>query len=224
MLNTYDDFIKYINENKVVPFSDVIEGVPSISTMTESSAWHTGIDESDPWRWKDIAVQNKDCAYGCLLGTKKGFISKAMLPVFYAAFSPVMTIDEIFRSGKLSKIVFDAYKIISSLHSIAIFDLRGMLGVSKKKGASALDGALVQLQQMAKVSICASRQKINKQGIPYGWRSNVYQTFERWAGNDIIKDAENYIADDAYNIILSVISDNFDVEEKDLKKLFKKLL
>lgn len=221
MLKNYNEFINYINQYKIVPFSKILDGFPSISELTSNAQWHTGKDISDPWRWKDIAAENKDCAYGCLLGGKKVFVSMGTLPIFHAAYTPDRSIDELYYEGKLSKISYDAYSIINSMHSIAIFDLRSQLGVTKKKGASALDNALKQLQQMMKVSISGSRQKINKQGIPYGWRSNVYTTFEKWAGMVIIEDAKNYDKDEAQNIISDIICDNFDIDERILKKLFK---
>ncbi|MCK5130500.1 MAG: hypothetical protein KAQ68_11645 [Clostridiales bacterium] len=221
MLKTYSDFIEYINQYKIVPFSKILEGFDSLGDLTNENNWHTGIDSSDPWRWKDIAAQRKDCAYGCMLGGKKGFVSIDILPIFYAAFAPVAGIDDIYMSGKLSKTTYDAWKRIYKAGEIAIFDLRVDMGVTKKKGASTLDASLRDLQQMMFISICASRQKINKQGLPYGWRSNVYSTFERWAGAKIVEDAKNYDKDEAQNIVLDTITDNFSVDKGNLKKLFK---
>lgn len=221
MLQTYDDFINYINTKKIVPLSKLMDGWKSISELTKRENWHTGIDETDPWRWKDIAAEKRDCAYGCLLGGKKGFVSRDILPIFYSAFKNCMSIDEMYQEGTISKIAYDAWQIILDKGSIPIFDLRYMMGVTKKKGASSLDTALRDLQMMAEVSISGSRQKINKQGIPYGWRSNVYMPFDSWSGKQIINMAKDYEKSEAKDILISIIMENFDVEEGKIKKLFK---
>ena len=87
LLNTYDEFIARVEALGFMALSPLVPGLPSLGGETAESQWHTGLD-SDPWRWKDRAAEEKRLAYGCILGGHKGFVTRRMYPIFYAAFHP----------------------------------------------------------------------------------------------------------------------------------------
>lgn len=56
--------------------------------------WHTGDPDTDPWCWKDKVAEEKQIAFGCILGGYKGFVSARMYSVFYTAFHPKEHMEE----------------------------------------------------------------------------------------------------------------------------------
>ncbi len=88
MLMTYEDFLDRVETLGFMAFSPLLPGLPSLGGETPENLWHTGQD-TDPWRWKDRAAEEKRLAYGCILGGHKGFISQRMYPVFYAVFPSI---------------------------------------------------------------------------------------------------------------------------------------
>jgi hypothetical protein len=80
ILKIYEDFINRVNKLGFMAFSPILPGLPSLPEETEPGQWHTGDPETDPWRWKDRAAEEKKLAFGCVLGGHKGFISEKMYP------------------------------------------------------------------------------------------------------------------------------------------------
>ena len=57
MLNTYDDFVKRVDELGFMSFSNILPGWTSLSDETSRMQWHTSEHETDPWQWKDRAAK-----------------------------------------------------------------------------------------------------------------------------------------------------------------------
>jgi hypothetical protein len=77
MLTTYEDFVARVESLGFMALSPLLPGLPSLGGETPESLWHTGLD-TDPWRWKDRAAEEKCLAYGCILGGHKGLPSNAL--------------------------------------------------------------------------------------------------------------------------------------------------
>src|SRR5512143_1116811 len=93
LLATYEDFIARVELLGFMALSPILPGLPSLGDETPENLWHTGLD-TDPWRWKDRAAEEKRLAYGCILGGHKGFVTCRMYPVFYARSLPTRPTPE----------------------------------------------------------------------------------------------------------------------------------
>lgn len=177
----YEDFLDRVDELGFMAFSNILPGFPSLAEETPSHIWHTGDDESDPWRWKDRAAEDKRIAFGCILGGHKGFISARMYPVFFKAFHPRIHMEERRAAGQLNQTVWQLWQLFETSTLMDTMDIRRHLGVTKKKGAGRVDAAIIELQKTFNITVSGIRQKLDKFGQPYGWRINIYDKVENWA-------------------------------------------
>jgi len=58
--------------------SNILPDFPSLIKETPKEIWHTGDPDTDPWCWKDRAAEEKQIAFGCILGGHKGFVSSRL--------------------------------------------------------------------------------------------------------------------------------------------------
>lgn len=184
MLKTYSDFLAYVDTVGFMAFSGkFLEGIPKLDDLTTPHQWHTGIEDTDPWRWKDRAAAEKRLAFGNILGGHKGFISKKLYPLFYSACRPDGSIEDRYRSGYVPRIVLDVYKLFSGGTPIDTAEIRKTMGVTKKEGASAVDAALVRLQREFYITVCGNKRKVSFDGKEYGWPANTYCLADDWASD-----------------------------------------
>ena len=87
-LETYEDFLARVDELGFMALSKSVAGLPCLGAETRPEQWHTGDPQTDPWQWKDRAAEQKQVAYGCILGGQKGFVAARLYPAFYAACRP----------------------------------------------------------------------------------------------------------------------------------------
>jgi len=78
----YRDFLELIEDLGFMPFSDILDGLPSFPQYTIRENWFTDDPDTDPWLWKYRAPQEKKLAFGNILGGQKGFISSQHVPCF----------------------------------------------------------------------------------------------------------------------------------------------
>ena len=187
MLNTYKEFLDYAQTVGVMAFSGKFsKGFPKLDELTLKERWHTGDSETDPWQWKDTAAAEKRLAFGNILGGRKGFITKALYPLFYSACRPDGTIGDRYRAGTIKKTVYDVYRLFKNGDVLDTSEIRKRMGVTKKDGASAVDAAVVTLQREFYITVCGNRRKISADGREYGWPANTYCLADDWA-NDWLK-------------------------------------
>lgn len=183
--------------------SNIMPGFPSLSAETPNSLWHTGL-ETDPWRWKDRAGNEKRLAYGCILGGYKGFVAKRMYPIFYRAYHPVETMPERWSGGKLNSITFRLWKLFEERSSLNTSQARKLLNVTPKKGGSQLDRALQILQREYFITVSGNEQKVSLDGRLYGWPSNVYTRVEDWAPEDWLEALDTWSVHEARETIIDI--------------------
>lgn len=181
LLMNYREFIHRVNELGYMPFAPILPGMPSLSGETPPEQWHTGDPETDPWQWKDRAVEEKQLAFGCVLGGNKGFISGRLYPYFHAAFHPDEEMEERRDAGLVSQTVWQLWQIFQRGATPDTGEIRKMMGVTKKQGAAKIDNAIKELQREFYITVVGNRRKLNKLGEPYGWAANTYDTVENWA-------------------------------------------
>jgi len=220
LLENYEDFLKRVNELGFMAFSNVLPGFPTLSEETPKELWHTGDYDTDPWCWKDRAAEEKQLAFGCILGGHKGFVSAEMYPYFYALFQPKISMEKRWEGGIVSSNEWNLWQLFEKKTLLNTGDIRQEMGVTEKKGGSKTDKAIIELQKHYYITVAGSRRKLNKLGEPYGWAANVYDKVDNWAPNDWIKNCDEIERDAAkQKIIETGISISKDVGEKDLVKL-----
>lgn len=183
LLLKYEDFLDRVEELGFMAFSDILEGLPSLTAETPGRIWHTGDSETDPWRWKDRAAEEKRLAFGCMLGGNKGFVAGRLYPAFYAACRPRQSMEERRYEGLVSQAAWNVWKLFENNRELDTGEIRRLAGVTKKKG-SRTDTAVRELQQNFYITVAGSRQKIDRLGQPYGWHINIYSKVEDWAPSD----------------------------------------
>ena len=201
MLTTYDEFIARVEALGFMPLSPLLPGMPSLGGETPEELWHTGLD-TDPWRWKDRAAQEKRLAYGCILGGHKGFVTRRMYSIFYAAFHPALPMPERWAGGTIDRITWQLWALFEERSALNTSQVRQILGVSGKSAARASDSALQRLQHEYYITIDGSERKISAKGEFYGWPVNRYRRVVDWAPAGWLDDVKDWPAEEARAIIL----------------------
>ncbi len=204
LLASYHDFLDRANELGVISFSRLLPGFPSLEGETSPYPWHSDDPEADPWKWKDRAAQEKELAFGCLLGGHKGFISRRMYPLFYAACHPRETLEDQWTAGRLNQLTWRLWKLFSTKEILSTDEIRRGLGVSKNRGAGLVDSRIVELERTFFITVAGNRRKVNQAGFPYGWPSNLYAKVTHWAPPDWLAGWASLQPEDAAEQILDV--------------------
>lgn len=215
----YKDFIDRVDELGFMALSNILPGFPSLSNETPKENWHTGEPDTDPWCWKDKAAEEKQMAFGCILGGHKGFVSASMYSVFYTAFHPKEHMEERRAFGQVNQTVWELWQLFEEKTLLATCDIRQEMGVTLKKGGSKVDRAIQELQQYYYITVAGSRRKTDKYGQPYGWPANVYDKVEKWAPPEWMKPEYGFSPEEARQRILDIgMAISYNVNPKELAK------
>ena len=201
MLTNYEEFVARVESLGFMTLSPLLPGLPSLGDETTESQWHTGLD-TDPWRWKDRVAEEKLLAYGCILGGNKGFVTERMYPVFYAAFHPTLAMPERWAGGTVSQTTWQLWQLFEEKSILNISQVRQAMGVTRKKGASAVDTAIRQLQQEYDITVDGNDRKVNAKGEFYGWPVNRYCRVVNWAPAGWLDSIKDWTVEDARESIL----------------------
>ena len=201
MLTTYEDFIARVETLGFMALSPLLPGLPSLGGETTESSWHTGLD-SDPWRWKDRAAEEKRLAYGCILGGHKGFVTQRMYPIFFAAYHPPLSMPERWAGGAVSQQTWQIWQLFEKHGALTISRVRPILGASRKQGANAADAAIQQLQHEYYITVDGNERKVSAKGQLYGWPVIRYRRVADWATAGWLDDAKDWSAEEARELIL----------------------
>jgi hypothetical protein len=202
VLATYEEFIARVETLGFMPLSLILSGFPSLGGETAEDRWHTGL-ETDPWRWKDRAAQEKRLAYGCILGGHKGFVTRRMYPYFYAAYHPTTPMPDRWAAGTVNQMTWRIWQLFEECDTFNISQVRQALGVSRKQGASAADSAIQKLQHEYYITVDGNERKLNASGEPYGWAVNRYRRVVEWAPVGWLDGAQAWGAADAAEEIVN---------------------
>jgi hypothetical protein len=204
LLTTYTDFLQRVDELGFLPFSHILDGLPSVSDETPGHIWHTGDRDTDPWQWKDRAAEEKKTAYGCILGGHKGFVSARMYAVFYTAYHPPLSMLDRWTAGEVNQTTWQLWRLFEEKSLLNTSDVRREMGVTQKSGGSRVDASLVELQKQYYLTMAGCRQKTGKDGKLYGWPATVFDRVQDWAPAEWLKGIRGGRADDAREVILDV--------------------
>lgn len=200
-LTTYQDFISRVEQLGFMALSNILPGFPSLSAETPDELWHTGL-ETDPWRWKDRAAQEKRLAYGCILGGHKGFVAARMYSIFFRAYNPIENMPERWSAGKVKQTTWRLWQFFEERGSLNTSQARKLLGPSPAKSASQIDAAIQDLQREYYITVSGNEQKISADGNLYGWPSNIYTCAVDWAPSEWLETVNEWSPEEAKALIL----------------------
>jgi hypothetical protein len=201
VLTTYEDFVARVESLGFMALSHLLPGLPSLGGETAESAWHTGLD-TDPWRWKDRAAEEKRLAYGCILGGHKGFVTQRMYPIFYAAYQPKLSMSERWADGTVNQTTWRLWQLFEEHSKLNISQVRQIMGVTRKQGTGGVDSAIEQLQHEYYITVDGNDRKISAKGEFYGWPVNRYYRVVDWAPAGWLDSANDWSQAEARELIL----------------------
>lgn len=216
VLKKYMEFVERVNELGFMYLNEKENGYPSVAEETDEKYWFTGNEESDPWCWKDICTERRMVAYGELINGIKGFVSKEMYPYFYAIYKSSVTVEERWFKGKINDMAYNIWKLLDENGSMSGYEIKQSLGVSKKNGLSRYNTAIKKLVSEYSISLSGAKQRIDKQGKPYGTPSIVYTTQEQWGTNEWRKSVTR---DEAIELVIAKGMRNYASNRKVIEKI-----
>jgi len=157
----------------------------SVEERTPPEAWWTGDPASDPWEWRKLAAADPEIAYGKFFGKKAGFVSKAWFPALANLGRNGYDFDALYDDGfatHRAKKLMDALEPDDEARGLVLMtrDLKEKAGFGRG-GEKNFEGVLTDLQMKSYLIMSDFRQRVNRQGEPYGWHIAAIGTPEtKW--------------------------------------------
>ncbi|MCR4577601.1 MAG: hypothetical protein K5784_06810 [Clostridiales bacterium] len=216
--------VKNINELKAfilecgfLPlFRNAIPGF-SVEENVPSKGWWTGDESADPWEWRMILAEDPEIAYGKFFNGASGFISADWFPYFAQfkrdGYDFDSTADEGILNRRLAQLMEPFGTGDEVIFSNVLKSLTGLGG--------AFETALAQAQAKSYLICHSFAQRINKQGMPYGWHVASYCMPELKFGADMVKSRYGMTVREARDAVFGQVNRRFGAEASALKKIFK---
>ncbi len=181
IVNTFEEACGVVEHLGILPLSSFIPGHPSLASITQDAAWHTGTD-TDPWLWRDRFASEGIAAYGRFLADKPLLISREMFPLVRYLLAPTGTVAERYAAGILGRPAVRIYDCIRENDGIDVRTLRMLAGMQLTTDKRAFDRSLTDLQSTADIVISGISEKLNEHGNKSGWNSTCYMLADHWMG------------------------------------------
>lgn len=179
IVKTYEEASRAVEQLGILPLSAWIPDHPSLDSITEPAAWHTGAD-TDPWHWRDRFASEGVAAYGRFLGSRPILIARDVFPLVRCLLASPHTVEERYEAGLLARSTMQVYEVIQHSHVVEVRGLRKLAGMQDKADKNAFDRALIELQNSADIVISGVAENRNDQGHTSGWNGACYMLAERW--------------------------------------------
>jgi hypothetical protein len=186
IVKTYEEASGAVEQMGILPLSKGIPGHPSLDSITEPTAWHTGAD-TDPWHWRDRFASEGIAAYGRFIGSRPILIAQGIFPLVKCLLASPQTVKERYADGRLARSTVQIYEIIQQNHSIEVRELRKLVGMQDKADKNAFDHALIDLQNTVDIVISGVAENRNGQGNKSGWNGTCYMLADHWMEEHNIK-------------------------------------
>ena len=186
IVKTYGEACRAVEQLGVLPLSGFIPDHPSLDSITEPTAWHTGTD-TDPWHWRDRFASEGSAAYGRFIGSRPILIARGVFPLVKCLLASPQTVQERYTAGLLARSTVQIYEIIQHNRGIEVRALRKLVGMQDKADKNAFDHALIDLQNTADIVISGVAENRNGQGNKSGWNGTCYMLSEHWMEEHDIK-------------------------------------
>jgi hypothetical protein len=179
IVKTYAEAGQVIEQLGILPLSKFIPAHPSLDSITDPAAWHTGAD-TDPWHWRDRFASEGIAAYGRFIGSRPILIAQGVFPLVKCLLASPQTVQERYAAGLLARSTVQIYEIIQQHHGIEVRALRKLAGMQDKADKHAFDEALIDLQNTTDIVISGVAENRNEQGAKSGWNGTCYMLAEHW--------------------------------------------
>ena len=186
LVKTYGEASQAVEQLGILPLSGFIPDHPSLDSITEPTAWHTGAD-TDPWHWRDRFASEGTAAYGRFIGPRPILIAQGIFPLVKCLLTSPQTMQERYTAGLLARSTVQIYEIIQHNPSIEVRVLRKLASMQDKADKNAFDHALIDLQNTADIVISGVAENRNEQGNKSGWNGTCYTLTDYWMEEHNIK-------------------------------------
>jgi hypothetical protein len=186
IVKTYEEASGAVAQLGILPLSRSIPAHPSLDSITEPAAWHTGTD-TDPWHWRDRFASEGIAAYGRFIGPRPILIAQGIFPLVKSLLASPQTVKERYTVGLLARSTVQIYEIIQQNQGIEVRVLRKLAGMQDKGDKNAFDHALIDLQNTANIVISGMAENRNGLGKKSGWNGTCYILAEDWMEEHSIK-------------------------------------
>jgi hypothetical protein len=186
IVKSYEEASRAVEHLGILPLSSFIPAHPSLDSITEPGAWHTGAD-TDPWHWRDRFASEGVAAYGRFIGSRPILIARGVFPLVKCLLASPQTVRERYAAGQLARSTVQVYEIIQDNQGIEVRVLRKLAGMQEKADKHAFDHALIDLQNTADIVISGVAENRTDQGHTSGWNGTCYMLAERWMEEHGIK-------------------------------------
>ena len=173
-ITTYGELLSLLDDMGFIAFGGRT-GIPD--------AWHTGQD-TDPWEWKRMLSERRDGIYTRVEGGQALFISHAWHPVFIAAYTPALPLEERWEMGQVSQAVWEMHRLFLRQDTWAKHDLRAR---APEKG---FHGALERLMAEMEIVMSGESQRLSVDLRPVGWPSIEYMRTDVYAPEAVARAAQ----------------------------------
>lgn len=181
-ITTYEELLSLLDSMGFIAFGGRT-GIPNLADVTRASAWHTGRD-TDPWEWKRMLSERRDGIYTRVAGGQALFISHAWHPVFIAAYTPQLSMEERWEMGQVSQAAWELHRLFSQRDTWAKHDLRAH---APEKG---FHGALERLMAEMEIVMSGESQRLSVDLRPVGWPSIEYMRTDVYAPEAVARAAQ----------------------------------
>lgn len=178
-VHTYEQARHVVEDLGILPLSSFMPGHPSLGSITEPAAWHTGTD-TDPWLWRDHFAEEGVAAYGRFLGDKPLLISRELFPLMRGVLAAPETVEERYAAGLLARPALQVYDCIREHDGIDVKTLRMLTEMQRPSDKRAFDRALTELQNSTDLVISGIAARLNEHGNKSGWNSTCYMLADHW--------------------------------------------
>jgi hypothetical protein len=179
IVNTFEEACEVVADLGILPLSSFIPDHPSLVSITQDEAWHTGMD-TDPWLWRDRFAGEGNAAYGRFLAGKPVLISRHLFPFVKCILSPPEKVAGRYAAGNLSRSTTKIYECIFENDGIDVKRLRILTGMQQASDKRAFDHSLNELQSTTDVVISGISERLNEHGNKSGWNSICYMLADHW--------------------------------------------
>ena len=181
-ITTYGELLSLLEDMGFIAFGGRT-GIPNLADVTRADAWHTGQD-TDPWEWKRMLSERRDGIYTRVEGGQALFISHAWHPVFIAAYTPALPLEERWEMGQVSQAVWEMHRLFLRQDTWAKHDLRAR---APEKG---FHGALERLMAEMEIVMSGESQRLSVDLRPVGWPSIEYMRTDVYAPEAVARAAQ----------------------------------
>ena len=181
-ITTYGELLSLLDDMGFIAFGGRT-GIPNLADVTRADAWHTGQD-TDPWEWKRMLSERRDGIYTRVEGGQALFISHAWHPVFIAAYTPALPLEERWEMGQVSQAVWEMHRLFLRQDTWAKHDLRAS---APEKG---FHGALERLMAEMEIVMSGESQRLSVDLRPVGWPSIEYMRTDVYAPEAVARAAQ----------------------------------